>query len=438
MPACHLAPAYPAHNIFYAIIGKAQRAMMLAVCISKRGCLFMRIAIASSGLGHVARGIETWAADTAFALALRGADVTLFSAGRVQVPPDIYGRLDVNQVSCFRRNNATAQRLATIMPSFLWRWGLNSEVGWEQFSFWLNLWPRLRTGGYHILHVQDPMLAFWCRAFRQAGLLNAREILGHGTEEPVWFLARFPFVQQLAPWHLKQALIELQAQGRQELALHWTAIPNFVDTNRFHPQSGQPSSLRRELGIPESALVVGSVAAIKKSHKRIDYFLKETGAWLQAREAAGLDPAYIIVAGARHAQSDQLFKAAEALMPGRAHLLTDLPRDRMPELYQSLDVFVLCSLFEMMPIAVLEALASGLPVVANQHPVLAWMNGAPKGGACLDMSRPGALAEFLWRLKPQWIQQTGTNARAHAEANFAQTPVVEQYMAYYRRVLAVA
>lgn len=398
----------------------------------------MRIAIASSGLGHVARGIETWASDTAAALAMRGADVTLFSAGPVQLSSGVHDRLSLKQVSCFQRNSSAAKRLASIMPPFTWRWALNSDVGWEQFSFWLGLWPQLRKGGYHILHVQDPMLAYWCRFFRRAGLLKTREILGHGTEEPVWFLARFPFVQQLAPWHLEQALTELRGQGQQELALHWTAIPNFVDTERFHPQSGRSNSLRRELGIPDEALVVGSVAAIKKTHKRIDYLIKETAAWLQVREEAGQPPAHVIVAGAKHAQSGELFAAAEALMPGRIHLLTDLPRERMPQLYRSLDVFVLCSLFEMMPIAILEALASGLPVVTHQHPVLAWMNGAPQGGACLDMARTGVLAKFLCHLTPQWIQQTGTNARVHAEANFAQAPVIKQYLAYYRRVLAAA
>jgi glycosyltransferase involved in cell wall biosynthesis len=282
------------------------------------------------------------------------------------------------------------------------------------------------------------MLAYWCRAFRRAGLIRTREILGHGTEEPLWFLARFPFVQQLAPWHLQQALAELRAQGRQALALHWTAIPNFVDTERFHPKSSGPNRIRKQLSIPENALVLGSVAALKKTHKRIDYLIKETAAWIQTREEAGLRPAHLIVAGARHQQSDELIRAAKALMPGRIHILSDLAHEQMPELYRALDVFVLCSLFEMMPIAVLEALASGLPVIAHQHPVLAWMNNAPQGGACLDMSRPGALAEFLWRLDSQWIKHTGANARAHAEANFAKAPVLEQYMAYYRRVLAAA
>jgi hypothetical protein len=38
----------------------------------------VRIAIASSGLGHVARGIESWAADLGKALAERGERIALF------------------------------------------------------------------------------------------------------------------------------------------------------------------------------------------------------------------------------------------------------------------------------------------------------------------------------------------------------------------------
>jgi len=398
----------------------------------------MRIAIASSGLGHVTRGIETWAADTAQTLAEHGADVSLFSAGPVSGSAASPAGQRPRITPCLPRGGRAAQRLARLTPGPLWRWGLNSAYGWEQFSFWLRLWPRLKAGGFHILHVQDPMLAYWCLRFRQAGLLGAREILGHGTEEPLWFLARFPFVQQLAPWHLQTALQELRDQGREALALHWTAMPNFVDAELFRPRQGAPSPLRRELGIPEQALVAGICAAVKKEHKRLDYFVKETAAWLQAREAAGQGPAHVLIAGASHPQSAEIIAAVEALLPGRAHVLLDHPHQSMPQFYQALDVFVLTSLFEMMPIAVLEALACGLPVLCHQHPVLAWMNNAPQGGACLDMSRPGALAEFLFRLTPQWLAQTGAGARARAETVFARQPVIAQYLAYYRRVLAAA
>ena len=59
-----------------------------------------RIAIASSGLGHVARGIEAWADDLAAALAARGEDVLLFKgAGDATRPFECV-------VTCWRRADA--------------------------------------------------------------------------------------------------------------------------------------------------------------------------------------------------------------------------------------------------------------------------------------------------------------------------------------------
>jgi hypothetical protein len=242
---------------------------------------------------------------------------------------------------------------------------LKSEYGWEQFTFWFHLWLRLRREAYDILHVQDPMLAFWCRKFRKLGLVKTREILAHGTEEPFEWLAQFEYVQHLAPWHLEQALTALgegkdshkesqkdtqrregRGNGRKKLAEptaraqkaqkrgacgnaaaaggnpipasvclgegktgevrsqrsevgntstpsavlcppssvlrpHWVAIPNFVDTGVFHPLPESPnerinesSKLRKQFGIPEDAFVIGTSAAVKKPHKRIDYLIR--------------------------------------------------------------------------------------------------------------------------------------------------------------------
>jgi glycosyltransferase involved in cell wall biosynthesis len=66
------------------------------------------------------------------------------------------------------------------------------------------------------------------------------------------------------------------------------------------------------------------------------------------------------------------------------------------------DLFVLCSLKEMMPIALLEALATGLPALVSQHPVVSWMKG--DGGAAIDMRQKGSVgncAERVVRCKPQ-------------------------------------
>ncbi|NQT91368.1 MAG: hypothetical protein HQ559_01305, partial [Lentisphaerae bacterium] len=252
----------------------------------------MKIAVASSGLGHVARGIETWARDTAEALGEKGVDVTLFAGAggdwmnggmgdsgiwgldnwsigkqgnlgmdRPTVPnhqiikssnqpmqrpsnePIIessnHHGARVVVLKCFRRHGATARRLTRLSPRWAWRWGLKSAYGWEQFSFWWHLWPKLRAGRFDVLHVQDPMLAYWCRRARRMGLVRTKEILAHGTEEPTEFLAQFDYVQHLAPWHLQQAREALAANGQGEggkwRGREWAAMPNFVDTDVFRP-----------------------------------------------------------------------------------------------------------------------------------------------------------------------------------------------------------
>jgi hypothetical protein len=54
------------------------------------------------------------------------------------------------------------------------------------------------------------MVADWCRRFRRLGLVRTKEILAHGTEETAEFLAKFDYVQHLAPWHLSEALKALR------------------------------------------------------------------------------------------------------------------------------------------------------------------------------------------------------------------------------------
>ena len=82
----------------------------------------MKVAIACSGLGHVARGIETWARDSAAALHESGVDVTLFAGAPLDVPCRV--------LPCLRRGQLAARWLARLFPPPTWRWGLKSPYGW--------------------------------------------------------------------------------------------------------------------------------------------------------------------------------------------------------------------------------------------------------------------------------------------------------------------
>ena len=242
---------------------------------------------------------------------------------------------------------------------------------------------------------------------------------------------------------------------------HWTALPNFVDCAVFRPSANTAEKrvLRVALGFPPDALVVISVAALKRGHKRVDHVIKEF-------KAAARRDAFLVLAGAATGETPGLLALAAG--DPRIRIIQNHPHERIAELLRAADVMVLGSLFEMMPIAILEGLASGLPVITNDHPVMTWMTGAaagvadhrlqttdlnaggaslrsevcglmsevfpPLGGMAIDMSREGALAEALDGLTPEWIAEHGRQARERALGMFSKDVVIRQYVENYRRV----
>jgi 1,2-diacylglycerol 3-alpha-glucosyltransferase len=360
----------------------------------------LRIAVAACGLGHVARGIEAWAADLAAVLHARGESVSLFQGGGEPVAP--YSQV----LPCWQRDHSPVHRW-WFPKRLAWRFGYGSPYAAEQTTFAKSLIALMKQTPFDILHVQDPFVAFAV----QKALPAVQVILAHGTEEPPAFLKRIRYVQHLAPWHQDQAALAGAASAE------WTAIPNFIDTAAFHP--GRSPGVRKFLGIPDHAFVVLTAAAIKRHHKRIDWLI---------REFNDVPRGYLIVAGGKEAETDAVIAEGKALLGDRVRFLVQYPRADMPELYRVADVFVLSSLFEMMPIALVEACASGLPCVVHDHPVMQWMTGP--GGVAVDMAAPGALAAAL----RQDHAAMGLLARRHCEENFGTDAVVQQITDYYRRI----
>ncbi len=269
----------------------------------------MKVAIASSGLGHIARGVEAWADDLALALDTRGIDVHLFQGGAT---PPSYGTVLANLP---RQSDANARWRHRLPAALAWRAGLASPYDTEQSTFAWSLQRALRHGRFDILHVQDPLVAWRMEQLRRAGLLRTRTILAHGTEEPPEWLARLRYVQHLAPAHLEQC----RTAGYTRPT--WTVIGNFVDGERFHP--GTEPELRRELGIATGVPVVLSVAAIKRRHKRIDWLIDAVAAY-NAQHADR--PAVLVAAGARESDSDELVTVARARLGDAARVLVGFPR----------------------------------------------------------------------------------------------------------------
>jgi 1,2-diacylglycerol 3-alpha-glucosyltransferase len=373
----------------------------------------LRIAVASSGLGHVRRGIESWAQDLAAALQRFGMVTTLFGGGDNEP--------GVTVVPCFRRGNPTARHVARFFrPLGGWRFGMGSVYEVEQTSFALRLWPMIRQG-YDILHVQDPLVARILDYQQRRGLSHARVILGNGTAEQPVRLTGLSVVQELSP------------QG----AAGWTTaavtgpklfmVPNFIDMSTFAP--GDRTAARRQLDLPEDALLVICCAAIRRFHKRIDYLLEEFAAFATRYDR----PAILVIAGGLEQDTDELMALGQRLLGERVRFLVSAPRATMRVLYRAADVFALASLFEAGSIALIEAMSAGLPVVCHDTPNFRFAAGPMSRYA--DLAQRGAMAEALMDLtQPGRRERLAKAARAYAEATFSERIVIQKITDMYTNV----
>ncbi len=132
-------------------------------------------------------------------------------------------------------------------------------------------------------------------------------------------------------------------------------IPNGVDTTRFHP--GVAGVPRTELGVPSGAFVVACVAKFheQKGHR----MLIDALATMPRTER----PVHAVLLGSGPLRAEIEERARSRGVDDRVHLLGT--RADIPNVLRAADASVLPSLWEGLPMALLEAMASGLPVVAT-------------------------------------------------------------------------
>ncbi len=375
----------------------------------------MKIAVASVFLGEIARGVESWARDLAAALHRRNFDVTLFQSGPVTAP---YAR----QVPCLDHRSATAKYLARLGRWGAWRWGFGTPQTIQQIRFARRLTPILEREHFDIVHMQDAWASRVLETARRKGRHHAKVILGHGTEEPLDFLLHFDHVQELAPCYLDQDR-QKGVNGKQ-----WFAIPNFVDCELFRP--GDQAAARAKFRLPPDAFIVLDVAALKRTHKRLDWLAKEAAEFRGQKVKENI---MLVVAGAKTNETAALLSEMQQALGGGLRVLTDVRRDDMPDLYRAADVFAHAALQEMMPIALIEAMASGLPVIANRAPIFEWIVG--EAGTLVDVRQSGSVAAALSPyFSPQFRSGKSTVARQRAVTLFSAEVVVEQIIGMYQHV----
>ncbi len=223
--------------------------------------------------------------------------------------------------------------------------------------------------------------------------------------------------------------------GIDDERLH--VVHNGVDTARFSP--GSNAALRRELGIPDRAGVVGMFASFKKQKNHLMFFRAAVRIRRDHPETHFLCVGRELHGGLQSSDRymDEMKEAIVSMGLGDAmHLLGN--RDDMCDVYQACDVTALTSVREGTPNVLLESMACGVPVVAtdisDNHLVV------PEGrsGHVVPLEDDEGMARRVAHLlgEASARQAMGDEARRWVEAEFSVDALARKTVKVYREVLA--
>ncbi|MDE7229839.1 MAG: glycosyltransferase family 4 protein [Oscillospiraceae bacterium] len=143
-----------------------------------------------------------------------------------------------------------------------------------------------------------------------------------------------------------------------------TYIPNFVDTEQFHPMSAEKkAAIRRKLGIPEDKFVVLCAGQLQKRKGAFDFIkCAELLPDVQFVWAGGFS------FGRMTDGYDELVKVVKD-PPHNIKFLGIVDRDVMNKIYNAADVMALLSFEELFPMTILEAMCVNIPILLRDLPI---------------------------------------------------------------------
>jgi glycosyltransferase involved in cell wall biosynthesis len=204
---------------------------------------------------------------------------------------------------------------------------------------------------------------------------------------------------------------------------------NGIDLGRYENGAPGRQRARQELGAGDSDLIIIQVA-------RLDY-LKDhaTSVRTLARLAPSCPEARLVLVG-EGPEGEKVRQSVDQLRLGDRVRFLGLRAD-VPRLLRAADVFLLTSLSEGVPLAVIEAMAAGLPVVATGVGGVGEVVEEGVTGFLAPSGADDALAQAVVRLaqSPRLRSEMGERGRQRARTLFSESRMQEGYARLYREML---
>ncbi len=289
-----------------------------------------------------------------------------------------------------------------------------------------------------MLHTHLFVDGFWGRLAAMAAGVPVRIATQHNSYEGGNLPPRWQIWADRVLWRYTDRFVVV-SDGSEKFLLNEIGVPR--EKVRMIPNAVAPLSppspevvekLRQEWGLVDARPVLGTVARLTQQ-KGIGYLLEALALLL---------PQYPNIRGVVLGEGDlrdELEAKARSLGISGSVVFAGVRKD-VENVLALFDLFVLPSLYEGMPVALLEAMSVGLPVVATR---LASVSEVIEEGVDGILASPGdgrALAGVIAdALKaPETLRQMGENARKKIRSRYSVENWVASYDELYQSLLREA
>ncbi len=307
---------------------------------------------------------------------------------------------------------------------------LGDKLGGD-YRLYFKLAREFRRYRIHIAHTHS-----WATAME--GIIGAKmarvPIIIHGEHGTMKTDTKLHIQIQRRLWNATDQVLSVSQALRENLHKKFDfskerirVVANGVDLSRFD-LSRNGVDYKARLGLPPNALVFGAIGRAVPV-KAYPILLQAAGLVFSE-----IPNAHLVLVGDGPLLDELVQSAQDAGILNRVHFLG--ARKDVPEILRALDVYVLSSESEGMSNTILEAMASGRPVIATA------VGGNPElvvdgeTGLLVPPNDPAALAVAITKLlrEPEQRRQMGVLSRQRIEEKFSLEVMVRHYAEVYLEV----
>ena len=254
----------------------------------------------------------------------------------------------------------------------------------------------------------------------------------HNKQERYHFATR---ILNLATMGMARQVVAVSHEVAESISKHKPGlktpvriISNGVNTDHFDKTLVDGSEVRKKLNIPPGAPVIG-IVSVFRLQKRLDLWLEIAAKVLQSKR----DAHFIIVGDGP--LRDQITKKCDQLnLNGRVHL-TGLLTEVRPYL-AAFDIYMMCSIFEGMPVAMLEAMSMECSVISTDAGGIKEVIDHSENGMLCPVKDWGNLTGFAVELIDDKVlrSQFAERGRKKVIANFSIGTMVNSLESLYLQI----